>query len=71
MTTTDRDWAEKIGKPCFENLAEMVAALECDYDRLQELRDARDSFTFDEDSNLTSSGHGQTSRPETTNRRKP
>jgi hypothetical protein len=35
----ETDWAEKIGKPCYENLAEMVAALECDYDRLEELRE--------------------------------
>jgi len=36
----ETDWAEKIGKPCYENLAEMVAALECDYDRLEELRES-------------------------------
>jgi hypothetical protein len=36
---TERDWVAEIGKPTFENLAEMVAALECDYERLEELRD--------------------------------
>jgi hypothetical protein len=41
---TERDWVAEIGKPTFENLAEMVAALECDYERLEELRDARDDF---------------------------
>lgn len=45
MTTTNRtnnntDWAEKIGKPAMASIREMVAALECDYDRLEELREA-------------------------------
>lgn len=31
---------QDIGKSAFESIAEMVAALECDYDRLEELRDA-------------------------------
>lgn len=31
----------KIGKCAYSALAEMVAALECDYDRLEELRDER------------------------------
>jgi hypothetical protein len=39
---TERDWAAEIGEPAFASVAEMVAALECDYDRLQELRDDRD-----------------------------
>ena len=37
----ETDWAEKIGKPAYESIAEMVAALEVDYDRLEELRDER------------------------------
>ena len=37
---TERDWVAEIGKPCYECLAEMVAALDCDYERLEELRDA-------------------------------
>jgi hypothetical protein len=41
---TERDWVSEIGKPAYESLAEMVAALECDYDRLEELRDARDDL---------------------------
>lgn len=44
---TETDWAAKIGKPTADGLREMVAALECDYDRLEELRDARDSFEMD------------------------
>ncbi len=40
-TTKDVDWAEAIGKPAFESIAEMVAAMEVDYDRLEELRDAK------------------------------
>lgn len=32
---------QDIGRGAFESIAEAVAAFECDYDRLQELRDAR------------------------------
>jgi hypothetical protein len=35
---------QNIGRSCFESIADMVAALECDYDRLEELRDARDGY---------------------------
>lgn len=38
-TTTETDWAEKIGKPAAASIVEMVAALELDYERLEELRD--------------------------------
>lgn len=38
-TQSEVDWAEKIGKPTLANLREMVAALKCDYCRLQDLRD--------------------------------
>lgn len=43
MTATEpeTDWAAKIGQPAYESIAEMVAAMECDYDRLEELRDER------------------------------
>jgi hypothetical protein len=37
----ERDWVEEVGKPAYESIAEMVAALECDYDRLEELREER------------------------------
>ena len=55
---TKVDWAEKIGKPSADSLREMVAALECDYERLKELRDDRDGFEFDEDNNLAPDGPG-------------
>lgn len=38
------DWVTPIGKPTYENIAEMVAALECDYERLEELRDEREAL---------------------------
>jgi hypothetical protein len=38
--TKDRDLQE-IGRTAFEGIAEMVAALECDYSRLEELREER------------------------------
>jgi hypothetical protein len=46
MTDTDKKYAElqEIGKSAMSAIAEMVAALECDYDRLEELKDERDSF---------------------------
>ena len=41
-TETQYEKLQAIGKSAFETIAEMVAALECDYDRLEELREARD-----------------------------
>ena len=41
---TETDWAAKIGAPSASSLREMVAALECDYDRLEELRDEREAL---------------------------
>ncbi len=42
MTTeTETDWAAKIGQPAYASIAEMVAALDCDYARLEELRDEK------------------------------
>lgn len=38
------DWSEKIGKPAAASIVEMVAALELDYDRLEELRDERGAY---------------------------
>lgn len=35
---------EGIGRDAYESIAEMVAALQCDYDRLEELRDERDDW---------------------------
>lgn len=57
--TTDTDWAEKIGKPAASALREMVAALECDYERLDELREERDEYEIDDiDANLAPDGPG-------------
>jgi hypothetical protein len=45
------NWAAQIGKPAFKSIKEMVAALECDYERLAELRkqltDAHESDSGD------------------------
>lgn len=35
---------QEIGKSAMESIAEMVAALDCDYERLEELREMRDTF---------------------------
>lgn len=35
---------QEIGQAAMASIAEMVAALECDYDRLQELKDERDAY---------------------------
>ncbi len=45
---TETDWAAAIGKPAYECIAEMVAALECDYERLEELRDERTEWIENE-----------------------
>ena len=45
MTTTRQDERlEEVGKSALASILAMVAALECDYDRLEELRDERDAF---------------------------
>lgn len=44
----ETDWAAKIGKPAYETIAEMVAAMQCDFDRLDELRDERDDWDAEE-----------------------
>lgn len=45
---TDRN-LETIGTSAYESIAAMVAALQCDYDRLEELRDERDDLQADLD----------------------
>ena len=40
----ETDWAAKIGQPAYSSIAERVAALECDYDRLGELKEARADY---------------------------
>lgn len=44
---TDESHAEKQARAQVESIAAMVAALECDYARLDELRDEKESFTLD------------------------
>lgn len=44
-------WSDEIGSNAFRAILEMVKALQCDYDRLDELRDERDCFEMDEDAN--------------------
>lgn len=53
-TTNERDWVKEVGEPAYAAIAEMVAAMQCDYDRLEELRGERDSYEG-----------GQTDGPET------
>jgi len=47
MTTTENNWVNEVGAPAMASIREMVAALECDYDRLEELRDERDAFEIE------------------------
>lgn len=63
-TTNETNWIENVGKPAFESIQEMVAALECDYDRLEEIREERKDWVsegFDVTSNEVTS-HGFTTR---------
>lgn len=43
-TTTENSWVEKVGAPAYTSIVEMVAALQCDYDRLEELRDLHQEY---------------------------
>lgn len=45
----DSEKLQAIGKSAFDSIAEMVAALECDYDRLDALREERDDWAEDDD----------------------
>lgn len=48
MTTTEKERdLQEIGRNAFESIAEMVSALECDYDRLTELREEREALDTD------------------------
>lgn len=44
----EKNWVEEIGKPSYESIAEMVACLEADRDRLEELREERDGWEPEE-----------------------
>jgi hypothetical protein len=45
----DTNWVEQIGQPAYSAIVEMVAALQADRDRLEELRDERDSWEPESD----------------------
>lgn len=51
--TIERDWVKEVGEPAYSSVAEMVAALKCDYDRLEELREERDEWQADADDPLS------------------
>ncbi len=46
---TDAERLQEIGRGAYASIAEMVAALNCDYARLEELRDERDALEADAD----------------------
>ena len=56
MSDTKHDSLMSIGKSAYESIVEMVDSLDCDYGRLEELRDERDGFEFDEDVNTAADG---------------
>jgi hypothetical protein len=51
MATTSQ--LNEIGKAALESIREMVAALQCDYDRLEELRDEREGYEPEADEDGT------------------
>ncbi len=55
---TDQKELATIGKNALSAIRDMVAALECDYERLEELRDERNAFEIDEDENAAPDGPG-------------
>ena len=48
MTTTEQNWIDEVGKPAYDAIAEMVAALQADRERLEELREERDGYDPDD-----------------------
>lgn len=46
--TNETNWVEEIGKPAYESIAEMVAALELDWGRLEELREEKANWEPEE-----------------------
>lgn len=50
----DKDTSlENTGRCAYAALVDMVAALQCDYDRLEELREARDGFAAESEDPMT------------------
>lgn len=58
-TTEER--LEEVGRCALASIVEMVGALECDRERLEELREERDGFDLDEDANAAPDGPGHAS----------
>jgi hypothetical protein len=58
MTTKQDEHLAEVGANALASIREMVAALECDYERLEELRDERDCFEMDDDANEAEDGPG-------------
>lgn len=52
MTDTKHDDLMKIGKSAYESIVDMVAALECDYERLEELREIETEVERDPDARM-------------------
>jgi len=52
MSDTKHEDLMKIGKSAYASIVEMVAALECDYDRLEELRDIETEVERDPDARM-------------------
>lgn len=50
MTTDDQNKLKEIGASSFNAIEELVDALNCDYERLQELQDEKDALEDDVDS---------------------
>jgi len=48
-TATKEDQLQEIGKNAYASIVEMVAAVNCDYERLEELRGEKDVWELDED----------------------
>jgi len=42
-------WVKDVGAPAASAIVDMVAALRCDYDHLEELRDAREGYAGEDD----------------------
>lgn len=65
MSTTDSKYEElqAIGKGAAECIADMVAALECDYERLEELREARADWIAENPGNYIDPNDTRTNWP--------
>lgn len=55
--SVERDWIKEVGGPAYASIVEMVDSLECDYDRLEELRNERDELTVAMDDAVADEAH--------------